>query len=177
MSRVAKTPVVIQAGVEVKLNGQDILINGKNGKLTSTIHPAVNIQQINNQLTFTPRKGYINGWALAGTTRAILNNMVIGVTNGFIKKLHLVGVGYRVAVKDNIVNLSLGFSHPIIHQLPAGITAECPNQTEIVLKGADKQVVGQIAAEIRSYRRPEPYKGKGIHYADEVVHTKEAKKK
>ncbi|MDU7292942.1 MAG: 50S ribosomal protein L6 [Escherichia coli] len=140
MSRVAKAPVVVPAGVDVKINGQVITIKGKNGELTRT-------------------------------------SMVIGVTEGFTKKLQLVGVGYRAAVKGNVINLSLGFSHPVDHQLPAGITAECPTQTEIVLKGADKQVIGQVAADLRAYRRPEPYKGKGVRYADEVVRTKEAKKK
>ena len=177
MSRVAKAPVVIPAGVEVKLNGQVISIKGKNGELTRTIHEAVDVQHADNQLSFAPREGHVNGWALAGTTRALLNGMVIGVTDGFTKKLQLVGVGYRAAVKGHVVNLSLGFSHPIDHQLPAGITAECPSQTEIVLKGADKQTIGQVAADLRAYRRPEPYKGKGVRYADEVVRTKEAKKK
>ncbi|GAA3595297.1 MAG: 50S ribosomal protein L6 [Gibbsiella quercinecans] len=177
MSRVAKAPVVIPAGVEVKLNGQVISIKGKNGELTRTVHDAVEVKQEANALTFAPREGFANAWALAGTTRALLNAMVIGVTEGFSRKLQLVGVGYRAAVKGNVVNLALGFSHPIDHQLPAGITAECPSQTEIVLKGADKQAVGQVAAEIRAYRRPEPYKGKGVRYADEVVRTKEAKKK
>ncbi|ATA20215.1 LSU ribosomal protein L6P [Gibbsiella quercinecans] len=177
MSRVAKAPVVIPAGVEVKLNGQVISIKGKNGELTRTVHDAVEVKQEANALTFAPREGFANAWALAGTTRALLNAMVVGVTEGFSRKLQLVGVGYRAAVKGNVVNLALGFSHPIDHQLPAGITAECPSQTEIVLKGADKQAVGQVAAEIRAYRRPEPYKGKGVRYADEVVRTKEAKKK
>ena len=177
MSRVAKAPVVIPAGVEVKLNGQVISIKGKNGELTRTVHDAVIVTQEANALTFAPREGFANAWALAGTTRALLNAMVVGVTDGFTKKLQLVGVGYRAAVKGNVVNLALGFSHPIDHQLPAGITAECPSQTEIVLKGADKQVIGQVAADLRAYRRPEPYKGKGVCYADEVVRTKEAKKK
>lgn len=115
--------------------------------------------------------------AIQKASCALLNSMVIGVTEGFTKKLQLVGVGYRAAVKGNVINLSLGFSHPVDHQLPAGITAECPTQTEIVLKGADKQVIGQVAADLRAYRRPEPYKGKGVRYADEVVRTKEAKKK
>lgn len=176
MSRVAKAPVVIPAGVEVKLNGQVISIKGKNGELTRTIHDAVEVKQEANALTFAPREGFANAYQ-AGTTRALLNAMVVGVTEGFTKKLQLVGVGYRAAVKGNVVNLALGFSHPIDHQLPAGITAECPSQTEIVLKGADKQVIGQVAADLRAYRRPEPYKGKGVRYADEVVRTKEAKKK
>lgn len=177
MSRVAKAPVVIPAGVEVKLNGQVISIKGKNGELTRTVNAAVEVKHADNTLTFAPREGFVDGWAQAGTSRALLNSMVIGVTEGFSKKLQLVGVGYRAAVKGNVVNLALGFSHPVDHELPAGVTAECPTQTEIVLKGADKQAVGQVAADLRAYRRPEPYKGKGVRYADEVVRTKEAKKK
>ncbi|MGL9769827.1 MAG: 50S ribosomal protein L6 [Sodalis sp. (in: enterobacteria)] len=177
MSRIAKTPIVIPNNVEVKLNGQVISIKGKNGELTRIIHKSVNVHHDENQLSFTPRKKHSNDWALAGTTRALLNNMVIGVTDGFSKKLELVGVGYRVMVKGDVINLSLGFSHPINHQLPAGVTAECPSQTEIILKGADKQIIGQVAADLRAYRRPEPYKGKGIRYANEIVRTKEAKKK
>ncbi|PHM29504.1 50S ribosomal protein L6 [Xenorhabdus budapestensis] len=177
MSRVAKAPVVIPAGVEVKLSGQVISIKGKNGELSREIHRAVEVIHADNQLTFAPREGFVDAWAQAGTTRSLLNAMVIGVNEGFTKKLQLVGVGYRAAVKGDIVSLSLGFSHPVEHQLPAGITAECPSQTEIVLKGADKQVIGQVAADLRAYRRPEPYKGKGVRYADEVVRTKEAKKK
>ena len=174
MSRVAKAPVVVPAGVDVKINGQVITIKGKNGELTRTLNDAVEVKHADNTLTFGPRDGYADGWAQAGTARALLNSMVIGVTEGFTKKLQLVGVGYRAAVKGNVINLSLGFSHPVDHQLPAGITAECPTQTEIVLKGADKQVIGQVAADLRAYRRPEPYKGKGVRYADEVVRTKEA---
>ncbi len=177
MSRVAKAPVAVPAGVEIKINGQVVTIKGKNGELTRTIHDAVEVKQEGETLTFTPRDGFANAWAQAGTARALLNGMVIGVTEGFTKKLQLVGVGYRAAVKDNVVNLSLGFSHPVNHALPAGITAECPSQTEIVLKGTDKQLIGQVAADLRAYRRPEPYKGKGVRYADEVVRTKEAKKK
>ncbi|GAA58004.1 50S ribosomal protein L6 [Clonorchis sinensis] len=169
MSRVAKAPVVVPAGVDVKINGQVITIKGKNGELTRTLNDAVEVKHADNTLTFGPRDGYADGWAQAGTARALLNSMVIGVTEGFTKKLQLVGVGYRAAVKGNVINLSLGFSHPVDHQLPAGITAECPTQTEIVLKGADKQVIGQVAADLRAYRRPEPYKGKGVRYADEVV--------
>jgi large subunit ribosomal protein L6 len=177
MSRVAKAPVVVPAGVEVKNNGQEITIKGKNGELSRTINNAVEVKYEGNSLTVAPREGFADAWAQAGTARALLNSMVIGVTEGFSKKLQLVGVGYRAAVKGSAVNLSLGFSHPVEHQLPAGITAECPTQTEIVLKGADKQLVGQVAADLRAYRRPEPYKGKGVRYADEVVRTKEAKKK
>lgn len=177
MSRIAKVPVVIPANVEVKLNGQVISIKGKNGQLTRIVHDAVIVKQEANALNFTPREGFANAWAQAGTTRALLNAMVIGVTKGFAKKLQLVGIGYRATVKGNMVNLALGFSHTIEYQLPTGVNAECPSQTEIVLKGVDKQVIGQVAADLRAYRRPEPYKGKGVRYADEVVRIKEAKKK
>ena len=177
MSRIAKNPVVIPAGVEVKFGTDVLTIKGKNGELSRTIHDAVEVKQDNNELTFSPRGNLVGADAQAGTTRALVNAMVIGVTEGFTKKLQLVGVGYRAQVKGNVVALSLGFSHPVEHTLPAGITAECPSQTEIVLKGADKQLIGQVAADIRAYRRPEPYKGKGVRYADEVVRTKEAKKK
>ncbi|UJF19478.1 50S ribosomal protein L6 [Vibrio sp. SS-MA-C1-2] len=177
MSRVAKAPVVIPAGVEVKLNGQEITISGKNGELTRVINDAVVITVEENNITFAPRDGVAKANAQAGTARALINNMVTGVTEGFVKKLLLKGVGYRAAVKGNVVNLTLGFSHPVNHELPAGIKAECPSQTEIILTGTDKQVVGQEAANIRAYRQPEPYKGKGVRYADEIVRTKEAKKK
>ena len=177
MSRVAKAPVNIPAGVEVKLDGQLLTVKGKNGELSRKIHDSVEVKQDNNELKFSPKEGIAKANAQAGTARALVNAMVIGVTEGFTKKLQLVGVGYRAQVKGNSIALNLGFSHPVEHKLPAGITAECPTQTEIVLKGADKQVVGQIAAEIRAYRRPEPYKGKGVRYSDEVVRTKEAKKK
>lgn len=177
MSRVAKAPVFVPAGVEVQLNDQEISIKGKNGELTRTINNAVEVKHTDNTLTFIPREGYADGRAQAGTARALLNGMVIGVTEGFSKTLQLVGVGYRAVIKGNSVSLILGFSHPVDYTLPIGITAECRNQTEIVLKGADKQLIGQIAANLRAYRRPEPYKGKGVRYADEVVRTKEAKKK
>ncbi|MDG2916189.1 50S ribosomal protein L6 [Bisgaard Taxon 10/6] len=177
MSRVAKTPVNIPAGVQVSLNGQLLTVKGKNSELSRTIHNSVEVKENNGALTFAPREGFAGADAQAGTARALVNAMVIGVTEGFTKKLQLVGVGYRAQVKGNTVSLSLGFSHPVEHTLPAGITAECPSQTEIVLKGADKQLIGQVAADIRAYRKPEPYKGKGVRYADEVVRTKEAKKK
>ena len=177
MSRVAKAPVSIPAGVEVKLNGQLLTIKGKNGELSRSIHHSVEVKHENNELTFSPREGVEGGNAQSGTARALVNSMVIGVTEGFTRKLQLVGVGYRAQIKGNAVALSLGFSHPVGHVLPAGITAECPSQTEIVLKGSDKQLIGQVAADIRAYRRPEPYKGKGVRYADEVVRIKEAKKK
>ena len=177
MSRVAKAPVAIPAGVEVTLNGQEITVKGKNGTLNRIINAAVIITKEENVLKFAPRDGIVGADAQAGTARALVNNMVIGVTTGFERKLQLVGVGYRVQAKGKVVGLSLGFSHPVEHELPEGVTAECPSQTEIVLKSADKALLGQVAADIRSYRRPEPYKGKGVRYSDEVVRTKEAKKK
>ena len=177
MSRVAKAPVAIPAGVEVTLNGQEITVKGKNGTLNRIINVAVIITKEENVLKFAPRDGIVGADAQAGTARALVNNMVIGVTTGFERKLQLVGVGYRAQAKGKVVGLSLGFSHPVEHELPEGVTAECPSQTEIVLKSADKALLGQVAADIRSYRRPEPYKGKGVRYSDEVVRTKEAKKK
>ncbi|WP_028024644.1 50S ribosomal protein L6 [Enterovibrio calviensis] len=177
MSRVAKAPVVIPAGVEVKLNGQEITVKGSKGELSRVINNAVVVSQEDNAVTFAPREGIVKANAQAGTARALVNNMVVGVTDGFTKKLILKGVGYRASIKGNAVALTLGFSHPVEHDLPAGIKAECPSQTEIVLTGTDKQLVGQVAADIRAYRQPEPYKGKGVRYSDEVVRTKEAKKK
>ena len=177
MSRVAKAPVAIPVGVEVNLNGQEVTVKGAKGELTCVLNNAVVIAQEENNLTFGPREGVAKAWAQAGTARALVNNMMIGVTVGFVKKLTLKGVGYRAALKGNAVGLTLGFSHPVEHVLPAGVTAECPSQTEIIITGCDKQIVGQVAADIRSYRPPEPYKGKGVRYADENVRTKEAKKK
>ncbi len=177
MSRVAKAPVAIPAGVEVKLNGQEITVKGPKGELTRVFNDAVVIAQEDGHFTFGPREGVANAWAQAGTARALVNNMVKGVTDGFTKKLELKGVGYRAAIKGNAVALTLGFSHPVDHELPAGIKAECPTQTEIVISGCSKELVGQVAADIRSYREPEPYKGKGVRYADEYVRIKEAKKK
>jgi large subunit ribosomal protein L6 len=177
MSRVAKAPVAIPAGVEVKINGQEVSVKGTKGELSRVFNNAVEIAVEDNTIVFTPREGIVKANAQAGTARALVNNMVVGVTEGFTKKLTLKGVGYRAAVKGNAVGLTLGFSHPVEHELPAGIKAECPSQTEIVLTGCDKQLVGQVAADIRSYREPEPYKGKGVRYADEFVRTKEAKKK
>ncbi|MBV7300939.1 50S ribosomal protein L6 [Enterovibrio paralichthyis] len=177
MSRVAKAPVVIPAGVEVKLNGQEITVKGSKGELTRVINDAVVVSQEDNAIVFAPREGIVKANAQAGTARALVNNMVVGVTEGYTKKLILKGVGYRASMKGNAVALTLGFSHPVEHELPAGIKAECPSQTEIVLTGTDKQLIGQVAADIRAYRQPEPYKGKGIRYSDEVVRSKEAKKK
>ena len=177
MSRVAKAPVAVPAGVEVTINGQEITVKGGKGQLSRTINHAVELNLVDNAVVFAPREGIAKANAQAGTARALVNNMVIGVTEGFTKKLILKGVGYRAAMKGNAVGLTLGFSHPVEHALPEGIKAECPSQTEIVLTGIDKQLIGQVAADIRAYRQPEPYKGKGIRYADEVVRTKEAKKK
>lgn len=177
MSRVAKNPVTVPAGVEVKLDGQDMTVKGGKGTLSWGVHDMVEVKQEGSELLFSGRDGGKQAWALAGTTRALVNNMVVGVSTGFEKKLELNGVGYRAKAENKVLNLTLGFSHPVNYALPEGITAETPTQTEIVLKGADKQKIGQVAAEIRAFRPPEPYKGKGIRYADEYVRRKEAKKK
>lgn len=177
MSRVAKTPVFIPSHVEVMVNGQEITIKGANGQLTHLINNAVKINYTKNVLTFSPRCGHSDAWCQAGTARSILNAMLVGVTDGFSKSLNLTGVGYRATIQDGIVNLSLGFSHPINYKLPEGVSAQCSSQTEILIKGINKQLVGQVAADLRNYRRPKPYKSKGIRYADEVVRVKEAKKK
>lgn len=177
MSRVANNPVKLPAGVELKLNGQEVSVKGAKGALQLTIHPSVEVVQDAGELRFAPRNGDQQSRAMAGTSRALVNNMVTGVTQGFERKLQLVGVGYRAQVAGDKLTLSLGFSHPVEYQLPKGVTAETPSATDIVIRGIDKQVLGQVAAEIREYRRPEPYKGKGVRYADEVVLRKEAKKK
>ncbi|MCL5255331.1 50S ribosomal protein L6 [Aliidiomarina haloalkalitolerans] len=177
MSRVAKAPVAIPAGVEVTLNGQEVTIKGTQGTLTRVFNDAVEVVSADQELRAAPREGMANAVAQAGTARALLNNMVVGVTQGFVRKLNLVGVGYRAQAQGNKLNLSLGFSHPVEFNVPAGVTVETPTQTEVVVKGADKQLVGQVAANIRAYRKPEPYKGKGVRYSDEQVRRKEAKKK
>lgn len=177
MSRVAKNPVAIPQGVEVTLGTGALTVKGPLGSLTQTLHPAVEISRDGDKLVCAARAGVENARAMSGTARAILANMVVGVTKGFERKLTLVGVGYRAQAQGDKLNLSLGFSHPVVHQLPAGIKAETPTQTEILVKGIDKQLVGQVAAEIRAYRAPEPYKGKGVRYANEVVVIKETKKK
>lgn len=177
MSRVAKNPVTIPAGVSVDLKGQDIAIKGAIGNLKLSLHPEVDVNQGGDQLTFAARSSSKQARALAGTTRALVNNMVVGVSQGFEKKLVLNGVGYRAKSTGKTVNLVLGFSHPVDYKLPEGVSAETPTQTEVVLKSSDKQLLGQVAAEIRAFRPPEPYKGKGVRYADERVYRKEAKKK
>ncbi len=177
MSRVAKTPVQLPSGVEVKFDGQVVLVKGAKGEMSHNVHSSVDVKQEGEVLTFAPRNGDKGSNALAGTTRALLNNMVVGVTQGFEKKLTLVGVGYRAQSQGKVLNLSLGFSHPVEYAIPEGVTIETPSQTEVVVKGVDKQLVGQVAANIRAYRPPEPYKGKGVRYSDEHVVRKEAKKK
>jgi len=177
MSRVAKAPVVVPAGVTITLSGQDITVKGPVGELSRTIHSDVVVSQEENNIITNIVADVKGAWAQAGTTRALINNMVEGVSKGFEKKLVLQGVGYRAKAAGKSLDLSLGFSHPIKHAIPEGITCETPSQTEVVLKGADKHLVGQTAANIRAYRKPEPYKGKGVRYADEYVRRKEAKKK
>lgn len=175
MSRIAKDPVVIPGGVTVNLSGQQISVKGSKGQLELTIHDEVVVAQEDNTITFKAAEGAT--WAMAGTSRSLVQNMINGVTEGFEKKLELKGVGYRAKASGKVLNLTLGFSHPVDYQLPEGITAETPSQTEVVIKGIDKQVVGQVASEIRAFRPPEPYKGKGVRYANEYVRRKEAKKK
>lgn len=176
MSRVGKNPVVLPAGVEVAI-GDQIVVKGPLGTLKTVAHPAVKVAVEGQAIVISKVEGAENAAAMWGTMRANINNMVAGVSKGFERKLQLVGVGYRAQAQGDVLNLSLGFSHPIAHKMPAGIKVECPTQTEILLKGSDKQLVGQVAAEIRAYRSPEPYKGKGVRYADEVVVIKETKKK
>lgn len=175
MSRVANNPVSLPTGVEVAISGRDLTVKGSKGTLAFSLGEGVQVSQDDNVLTIA----WDNDKAkpLAGTTRALLNNMVIGVSEGWEKKLVLNGVGYRAKAEGNVVNLTVGLSHPVNYQLPEGVSAETPTQTEVVVKGIDKQAVGQAAAEIRSFRPPEPYKGKGIRYANEQVRRKEAKKK
>jgi len=177
MSRIANAPVEIPAGVEISLNGAEVSVKGAKGTLTRSIHADVQVEQQGSELKTAARKKSKQAVALAGTTRALLNNMVLGVSQGFEKKLTLVGVGYRAKAQGNKLDLTLGFSHPVQYNVPEGIKVETPSQTEVVITGADKQTVGQVAADIRAYRPPEPYKGKGVRYSDEHVARKEAKKK
>ena len=176
MSRVGKNPIVLPAGVEITI-GEQITVKGPLGTLQIAANDAVEVKKEGQEIVVSKVEGAVNASAMWGTMRANLNNMVTGVSKGFEKKLQLVGVGFRAQVQGDAVNLSLGFSHPVVHQMPAGVKVECPTQTEVVVKGADKQKVGQVAAEIRGYRPPEPYKGKGVRYADETVVIKETKKK
>ncbi len=177
MSRVAKAPVELPGGVEFNRDGSVVTIKGSKGALTLELNSEVVLKCEDNVIQLAPRSGSRFATAIAGTTRALIANMVTGVTQGFERKLELVGVGYRAQAQGNKLNLTLGFSHPVVYEVPEGISVETPSQTEIVVKGLDKQKVGQVAAEIRRFRPPEPYKGKGVRYADERVQLKEAKKK
>ena len=177
MSRVAKNPVVVPAGVEVTLGAGQISVKGPLGTLIQAMNSDVAVNKDGDKLQCSATNDSQQANAMSGTMRALLANMVAGVSKGFERKLTLVGVGYRAQAAGDTLNLTLGFSHPVAHKMPKGVKVETPTQTEIVLKGADKQQVGQVAAEIRAYRSPEPYKGKGVRYADEVVILKETKKK
>ncbi len=177
MSRVAKNPVAIPQGVEVVISDAEIAVKGPLGTLRQPLTAAVSVAREGDAVVCKARDGIANARAMSGTVRALVNNMVTGVSKGFERKLTLVGVGYRAQAQGDKLNLSLGFSHPVVHQMPAGVKVETPTQTEIVIKGIDKQQVGQVAAEVRAYRSPEPYKGKGVRYSDEVVVLKETKKK
>lgn len=177
MSRVAKMPIALPAGAEATITADAITVKGPMGTLSQALNGLVKIQNNNGTLTFDVANDSREANAMSGTIRALVNNMVIGVTKGFERKLTLVGVGYRAKADGNKLDLSLGFSHPVVHMMPAGVKCETPTQTEILIKGIDKQRVGQVAAEVRAYRSPEPYKGKGVRYVDEVVKLKETKKK
>ena len=170
------TPITVPKGVDVTISGQHVNVKGSKGVMEHDLHSSVTVEQKENELVFTPGEGQ-GAMAHAGTARAVLRNLMTGVSEGFEKKLELVGVGYRAQAQGQALNLTLGFSHPVNYPVPEGITIETPSQTEIVVKGVDKQKVGQVAAEIRAYRPPEPYKGKGVKYADEHIVRKEAKKK
>lgn len=177
MSRVAKNPVVVPAGVEVTLASHEVSIKGPLGTMKQALNANVSVAREGEQLLCKATSGSKASHAMSGTMRALLANMVHGVTKGYERKLTLVGVGYRAQAAGDTLNLTLGFSHPVAHKMPKGVKVETPTQTEIVLKGMDKQQIGQVAAEVRAYRSPEPYKGKGVRYADEVVILKETKKK
>ena len=175
MSRVAKNPVDLPSSVEVKMSGRHIQVKGPKGELSLNLHPTVDMVHEDNQIRLAASTDD-SAMAMAGTMRALVSNMVTGVSVGYEKKLTIVGVGYRAQAQGNSLNLSLGFSHPVVYQIAKGVSVETPSQTEIVVSGTDKQLVGQTAAEIRRFRPPEPYKGKGVRYADEQVRRKQAKK-
>ncbi|MBA1443442.1 MAG: 50S ribosomal protein L6 [Chromatiales bacterium] len=177
MSRIAKSPISLPSGVEVKLDGQSVAVKGPKGTMELLVNDLVAINQDDGVIKVSPKQEDKHSWAMAGTMRALINNLVTGVTQGYERKLELVGVGYRAQAKGKVLNLSLGFSHPVEYTVPEGIEIATPSQTEIVVSGIDKQLVGQVAAEVRGYRPPEPYKGKGVRYSDEHVIRKEAKKK
>ena len=169
-------PIALPSGVEVNIAGQTVSIKGSKGTLSHRVHDLVSVALVDGVVNVTANNTSQASNALSGTTRALLNNMVTGVATGFTRKLEIVGVGYRAQVQGDKLNLSLGYSHPVVYAIPAGVTIETPSQTEILVKGVDKQQVGQVAANIRAYRRPEPYKGKGVRYGGEVIVKKEAKK-
>ena len=175
MSRIAKNPVDVPSGVEVKMSGRNIQVKGPKGELSLDLHPTVDMVHEDNQLRLAATTED-SAMAMAGTMRALVSNMVTGVSVGYEKKLTIVGVGYRAQAQGNSLNLSLGFSHPVVYQIAKGVSVETPSQTEVVVSGTDKQLVGQTAAEIRRFLPPEPYKGKGVRYADEQVRRKQAKK-
>jgi len=177
MSRIASNPVVVPKGVEVTLRGQEITVKGTKGSLAWQVHADVEVAQVEGELTFSARSASKAARALSGTTRALVNNMVRGVSEGFEKRLELQGVGYRAQAQGKKLTMQLGFSHPVVYELPDGVEAQTPSQTEIVISGVDNQLVGQVSAEIRAFRPPEPYKGKGVRYSGERVRRKEAKKK
>ena len=177
MSRIAKEPVELPKGVEFSVSGTTVTLKGSKGSLSMDLNSEVEVSQDDNMLQVKARSGSRFSVAMSGTTRALLANMAQGVTEGFEKKLELVGVGYRASMQGNKLNLTLGFSHPVSYAIPEGVTVETPSQTEVIIKGTDKQQVGQVAAEIRHFRPPEPYKGKGVRYAGEHIVMKEAKKK
>jgi len=177
MSRVGKMPIAVPQGVDVKIANDQITVKGANGTLVRAVNALVTVKNEAGSLQFAPANDSAEADAMSGTMRALVANMVNGVSKGFERKLNLVGVGFRAQAQGQKLNLQIGFSHPVVKDMPAGIKVECPTQTEILIKGADRQVVGQIAAEVRAIRPPEPYKGKGIRYADEKVTLKETKKK
>ena len=177
MSRIAKYPVDLPKGVETNFAAEVLSVKGPMGSLSQAIHQSVKIVKEGDTLTFHPADETALANAMSGTMRALVANMVTGVTKGFERKLTLVGVGYRAQAQGDKLNLTLGFSHPVVHSMPAGVKCETPTPTEIRIKGTNKQQVGQVAAEVRAYRPPEPYKGKGVRYADEKVVIKETKKK
>ena len=177
MSRVGKMPITVPQGVDVQITADQITVKGANGTLVRAVNALVTVEKDGVTIKLAPANDSVAANAMSGTMRALVNNMVNGVSKGFEKKLHLVGVGYRAQATGSKLNLQIGYSHPVVKEMPAGISVACPTQTEIIIKGADRQAVGQIAAEVRAFRPPEPYKGKGIRYADERVVLKETKKK
>ena len=177
MSRISKNPITLPADVSLAQAGNELTVKGGKGTLTLKLHELVKVEEKAGVVKVVPLSVEAEGWAMAGTFRSLINNMAIGVSAGFSKTLKLIGVGYRAQMKENTLNMNLGFSHPIDYPVPEGITITTPSQTDVVISGSDKQMVGQVAAEIRAFRPPEPYKGKGVRYADELVLRKEAKKK